>query len=297
MPDCRTTVAQAAPESEREQSDAARLSLAFADDAGTTRLVGREHFGPLRVQKPLYPEGGAVCHAIVVHPPGGVVGGDRLLVEATVGAHARALLTSPGAAKWYKANGKVSRQQVRLDVGAGASVEWMPQEAIFFDAADVRLEHSVDLAPDAAYIGCDIVCLGRRASGEGFDAGRIAQQTQIRRDGKIIWWEQGKLAGADMLASPLAMHGRSVCATMLAAGPALPAQQQAALLAALRALPENETGEAGALFGATQLKGVMLLRYLGHDSEAARRRMLAAWALLRPALLGRAAPPLRSWNT
>jgi len=297
MPDCRTTVAQAAPESHRDRSDEARLSLVFADDSGTTRLVGREHFGPLRVQKPLYPEGGAVCHAIVVHPPGGVVGGDRLLVEASVGADARALLTSPGAAKWYKANGKVSRQQVRLEVGPGASLEWMPQEAIVFDAADVRLEHGVALSGDAVYIGCDIVCLGRRASGEGFDAGSIAQRTQIRRDGKIIWWEQGRLAGADMLASPLAMHGRSVCATMLAAGPTLPAPRQAALLAALRGLPETDAGEAGALFGATQLKGVLLLRYLGDDSEAARRRMLAAWSLLRPALLGRAAPPLRSWNT
>lgn len=297
MPDCRTTVAQAAPVPDQDRSDTARLSLAFADDAGTTRLVGREHVGPLRVQKPLYPEGGAVCHAIVVHPPGGVVGGDRLLVEAAVGADARALLTSPGAAKWYKANGKVSRQQVRLDVGPGASLEWMPQEAIVFDAADVRLEHAVTLAADAVYIGCDIVCLGRRASGEGFDAGSIAQRTQIRRDDKIIWWEQGKLAGADMLASPLAMHGRSVCATMLAAGPTLPAPRHAALLAALRGLPETDAGEASALFGATQLKGVLLLRYLGDDSEAARRRMLAAWSLLRPALLGRAAPPLRSWNT
>jgi urease accessory protein len=303
MPDCRTMTSQSAPNAHPGQPDeeAARLTLRFADDVGTTRLVGREHFGPLRVQKPLYPEGPAVCHAIVVHPPGGVVGGDRLEVSASAGAGAQALLTTPGAAKWYKANGKVSQQQVTLDAGPGASIEWMPQEAIFFDAADVRLEHTVNLATGASYIGCDIVCLGRRASGESFGAGRLRQQTQIRRDGKIIWWEQGQLAGAVMLASPLAMHGRSVCATLLAAGKTLPAAEQAALLAALRALPagDQDAGalDAGALFGVTQLKGVLLLRYLGDDSEAARRCMLAAWALLRPALLGREAQPLRSWNT
>ena len=97
----------------------ARLQLGFADDAGTTRLLERSHFGPLRVQKPLYPEGPAVCHAIVVHPPGGIVGGDGLSIAATVGPGGRALLTSPGAAKWYKANGKLSRQRVTLAAGAG----------------------------------------------------------------------------------------------------------------------------------------------------------------------------------
>src|ERR1700737_2774164 len=100
----------------------ARLSLGFADDASTTRLVERSHFGPLRVQKPLYPEGGAVCHAIVVHPPGGVVGGDELTIGAAVGANARALITTPGAAKWYKANDRVSRQDVHLQIDANASL-------------------------------------------------------------------------------------------------------------------------------------------------------------------------------
>ncbi|HEV7817433.1 MAG TPA: urease accessory protein UreD [Janthinobacterium sp.] len=288
MPDCRTTDQHAAP----EQDTQARLTLGFADDAGTTRLVERCHFGPLRVQKPLYPEGGAVCHAIVVHPPGGVVGGDRLAISAHAGPSAHAFLATPGAAKWYRANGKISRQQVSLQAGPGAAIEWMPQESIFFDQADVVLEHSVCLAADARYIGCEILCLGRRASGESFSAGKITQRTQIRRDGKIIWWEQGALAGGGaMLASPLGMHGQSVCATLVAAGQAVPAALMDAMRAALA-----DFG-AGAACGATQLKGVLVARYLGHDSEAARRAMLAVWMLLRPHLLGREARIPRIWNT
>ncbi|MET3133232.1 urease accessory protein [Oxalobacteraceae bacterium GrIS 1.11] len=270
----------------------ARLTLVFADDTGTTRLVERAHCGPLRVQKALYPEGGAVCHAIIVHPPGGVLGGDQLSITAHVGASGHAFLTSPGAAKWYKANGHLSRQQVQLHAGAGASIEWLPQESIFFDQAQVALEHSVTLAADAVYFGCEIICLGRRASGECFDNGKITQHTRISRAGKLLWWEQGALlGGGDMLASPLGLHGHSVCATMIAVGAALPA----AALAGLR----QSVADAGlgAGFGVTHMKGLVVARHLGDDSERARRAMLMVWQGLRPFLLGRAGQVPRIWNT
>ena len=264
----------------------ASLTLRFADDAGTTRLVERRHSGPLRVQKPLYPEGGAVCHAIVVHPPGGVVGGDQLALDATVGEGARAFLTTPGAAKWYKANGRISRQSVRLEAGPGACIEWMPQETIFFNDAHVDLEQDIALAADACYLGCEILCMGRRASGETFRSGRVAQRTRIRRGGRLLWWEQGALT-PHAVASPLGLDGRSVCATLIAVGAQLPA----AVLAEVRAIG------AGEGYGATQMKGLLVVRHLGDDSEAAREIMLAVWRTLRPHLLGRAAFEPRSWRT
>ena len=268
----------------------AHLRLGFALHDGVSRLVERTHSGPLRVQKPLYPEGGAVCHAIIIHPPGGVVGGDQLAVDATVGDGAHAFLTSPGAAKWYRANGHVSGQHVVLRAGAGAAIEWLPQESIFFDQSCVRLRHTVDLAPDASYIGCDIVCLGRSASGETFNEGSIRQHVQIRRGGKLLWWEQGVLvAGGALMASPLGLAGHTVCATLIAVG----ASAAPAVVAALREIKVP----AGALFGATQMKSLVVVRLLCGDSEAARRIMLAAWQLLRPAMLGRAAVVPRIWNT
>ncbi len=268
----------------------AQLRLGFALHDGVSRLVERTHSGPLRVQKPLYPEGDAVCHAIIIHPPGGVVGGDQLAVDATVGEGARALLTSPGAAKWYRANGHVSGQHVVLRAGSGAAIEWLPQESIFFDQACVRLRHEVELAPDASYIGCDIVCLGRSASGEVFNTGSIDQQVQIRRGGKLLWWEQGVLAaGGALMASPLGLAGHTVCATLIAVG----TQVTPAVLAAVRGIGVP----AGAAFGATHMKSLVVVRLLCGDCEAARRIMLAAWQLLRPAMLGRDAVVPRIWNT
>jgi len=267
----------------------ARLSLGFGDNAGVTRMVERSHFGPLRVQKPLYPEGGAVCHAIVVHPPGGVVGGDELTVDVRAGEHANALLATPGAAKWYKANGKISRQQVRIDAGANASIEWLPQETIFFDGAHVQLDHAVTLAADASYIGCEILCFGRTASGESFASGRIEQRTSIRRGGKLLWFEQGNLtAGSAAMTSPLGLGGKTVCATLIAVGKVVPV----AVIGALR-----DAGNGEAAYGVTQMKSVVVVRYLGDSSEAARRLMISAWQMLRPALSGRDAIVPRIWNT
>ncbi|SNT02132.1 urease accessory protein [Noviherbaspirillum humi] len=269
----------------------AQLALGFADDGGTTRLVERSHSGPLRVQKPLYPEGAAPCHAIVVHPPGGVVGGDQLALDIRLQPMAHALIATPGAAKWYKANGRQSAQTVTIDIAAGAALEWLPQETIFFDQAEVALETTIALHGDARYLGCEILCFGRTASGERFDSGRIAQRTRITRDGRLLWLEQGALDAA-LLGSPLMLAGRTVCATLIAVGPALPPSVLAQVRESCAALaPEAD------LFGATQMKTVLVVRHLGQSSEVARRVMLQAWRVLRPALLGREAVVPRIWNT
>ena len=98
----------------------ARLELGFAMQDGVTRLRHNRHQGPLRVQKALHPEGPAVCHAILVHPPGGIKAGDRLEIAASVDAQAHAFLTSPGATKWYRGDDGPAYQTIDLDVGPGA---------------------------------------------------------------------------------------------------------------------------------------------------------------------------------
>ncbi|MBD8632013.1 urease accessory protein UreD [Oxalobacteraceae sp. CFBP 8755] len=262
----------------------ASLALGFVRDGDTTRLVRRTHRGPLRVQKALYPEGPGACHVIVVHPPGGVVGGDRLEIDVDAGPACSVLATSPGAAKWYRANGRVSQQAVRLRIAAGAAIEWLPQETIFYDAASVDLDHDVDLTAGSTYIGSEVLCFGRVAAGEAFTRGRIRQRTRIRQEGRLLWWEQGILT-PDGIASPLGMRGHAVCATLLAVGRPVPA----ALQAHVRALDPQ--------LASSQVKSVFVVRYLGDDGEAARAVMAQVWALLRPHLLDRPACPPRIWLT
>ena len=262
----------------------ASLRLAFARDGDCTRLVRRAHRGPLRVQKALYPEGPGACHVIVVHPPGGIVGGDRLDIAFDVPAGCHVLATSPGATKWYRANGRMSRQDVHLAAGPDAAIEWLPQETIFYDGAAVETTIDVDLAPGAVYIGADTLCFGRQASGERFERGRIRQRTRIRIDGRPVWWEQGDATPA-ALASPLGLGGHSVCATLVAVGRPAPA----ALLAALRAVDP--------LLAVSQLKQVCAARWIGDDGERARAALTGAWGLLRPHLLDRPACTPRIWNT
>ncbi|WP_426113579.1 urease accessory protein UreD [Massilia sp. PWRC2] len=285
MPECTLPPCAIAP---RPAAWQASLRLRFVRDGGVTRLVERRHMGPLRVQKALYPEGAAICHAIVVHPPGGVVGGDTLAIDVELGPAAHVLLTTPGAGKWYRANGRISRQTVQLRAGAGAAVEWLPQDTIFFNDATVHLEHHVELAEGARYIGAELLCFGRRASGETFSTGVVRQRTEIRSGGKLVWWEQGAIDASDPAAtmhSPIGLGGASVCATLIGVGAPLPA----ALLAQIRALDGR--------LAASQVKTVFVARLLGDDSESARRIMTAAWQLLRPHLLGCAAPLPRIWQT
>jgi len=264
----------------------ASLALGYARAGAATRLVQRAHSGPLRVQKAFYPEGEAVCHNILLHPPAGIAGGDELSIDITASAASHALLTTPGAAKWYRANGRPAWQRVRIVAGPDARVEWLPQETIFFDATDAHLVHEVDLAPGARYLGCDVLCFGRSASGERFASGTVRQQLQVRQAGRLLWWDQGLLhGGSSAMQSPHVLGGATVCATLLAAG----RSADAALLAQLRALDPA--------LGATALKSVLVLRYLGHDAEQARKLMALAWQTMRPYWMERPATELRIWNT
>jgi urease accessory protein len=269
----------------------AALDLGFERRGDNTILLRRQHVGPLRIQKPLYPEGRDICHGIVLHPPAGIAGGDQLRIGIEVGEGASALLTTPGAGKWYRSAGPFGEQIVSIKVGAGGTAEWLPQESILFSGAEACMRTTLELAEGARYLGVETICFGRRASGESFDRGSLTLATDIHLDGQPIWHERGRIdGGSPLMNSPIGLAGYSVCSTVLAAGIATSAET----LSACRGVSPVE---AGARWGVTAMSQLFVGRYLGHSAEAARLWFIELWRYLRPALMGREMAVPRIWNT
>lgn len=267
----------------------AALSLAYARRGARSVLARRSHVGPLAVQRPLYPEGDAVCHTILVHPPAGIAGGDRLQVNVSVEAGAHALLTTPGAGKWYRSAGELGALVQRIEVAAGSVCEWLPQESIVYDGALGELSTEVRLQGDACFIGSEMLCFGRTASGERFRHGELAMHVRIERDGRPLWLERGVVRGGDaLLSAAVGLQGQPVSGSFVVASPRCDAD----LLAAWREV-EPVAGE-GAV---TMLPGLLVARWLGPACEPGRAWFARLWATARPAVAGRAAHLPRIWNT
>ncbi len=212
----------------------AELNLRFSRRDGHSLLASRSHRGPLVVQKPLYPEGKSICHAIILHPPGGIAGGDRLSLNVDVESDAHALLTTPGAGKWYKANGREASQHLGFRVHENAILEWLPQENIVYDDAQAVWNARVDLAESACYAGWEIICLGRQACGEQFRTGNLRQNLRIYRSSRLIWGEHANLKGGDnLLTSAAGLRGSPVTATFVVAAGTTPTHVQESCRAVL----------------------------------------------------------------
>lgn len=271
----------------------ARLELKFERRGPRTVLAHRAHHGPLAFQRALYPEGEAVCHGILLHPPAGIAGGDELCFAIGIGSDAHVLLTTPGAGKWYRSAGPTGRLEQHLSVGAGGICEWLPQESIVFDAAVGEINTEVELAGDACFIGSEVLVFGRSGSGERFTRGRLSLSTRLRRDGRTLWLERGRVdGGGALLESPVGLAGSPVCGTLLAASPLIDEPAGGELLAACRDVVPA-LGEAAV----TRLPGLLVARYLGPGAEPAREWISALWRRLRPALAGVPMATPRIWNT
>lgn len=273
----------------RQQGWHAALSLAYARRGERSVLVRRSHVGPLVVQRPLYPEGDTVCHTVLVHPPAGIAGGDRLQVTVQVDDGAHALLTTPGAGKWYRSAGAAGALVQRIAVAAGGVCEWLPQESIVYDGALGELATEVRLQGDACFVGSEMLCFGRTAAGERFGRGEMAMRIRIERDGRPQWLERGVLRGGDaLLGAAVGLQGQPVSGSFIVASPRCDAD----LLAAWRDIVPA-AGEGGV----TLLPGLLVARWLGPACEPGREWFARLWASVRPAVAGRAARTPRIWNT
>ncbi|GAP33568.1 urease accessory protein UreD [Piscinibacter sakaiensis] len=270
----------------------ARLSLGYDAADGRTRAEDR-HEGPLRVLASLYPEGPAICHHVLVHPPGGLVGGDRLDIALRLGPGSHAVLTTPGATRFYRSGGPTARQQVQARLAAGARLEWLPLETICHRAARADNRLSFALEPGAEMIGWDLLALGLPASGEAFDAGQVDQRIELEG----AWLERASIDATDrrLLDGPVGWAGHRVLGTgWCGAGSPWPAATREALLEAARAVAVPPDTVAGV----TAPDGrALVARVLAPRVEPALAWLAAVRAAWRGRLWGLAPNPPRIWRT
>lgn len=261
-----------------------RLHLHYRRDGDRTVALDR-HEGPLRVLQRLYPEGEAVCHHVLVHPPGGLVGGDRLDIDLRMEADTHAVVTTPGAARFYRSEGAAAVQQAHLQLGPRARLEWLPLETLAYDGCRGENHLRLDLAPGAQAMGWDVLALGLPAAEAPFRRGSFLQHLQCGSR----WLERGRIDGADtaLLDAPMGWAGRRTLALLWFATEASTGDVlgERLLAAAREELPPPGTAlEAGV----TQPeRGVVVLRALAHRVEPAwhllqavrRRWRLLAWGL------------------
>ncbi len=267
------------------------LQLKFSHRHGKTQLIHERVQAPLKVQRPFYPEGEAVCHSVVLHTAGGIVGGDRLSQSIHLEPNTHALLTTAAASKIYRSNGQQARQTIEIQVDAGACLEWLPQETIVFNGAIYRQDLRVELAPGANWLGWEVTRFGRSARGEKFLQGEWRSHTEVWQQGQPLWIDRQWLPGGEETFNSLhGLAGLPVVASLAWVGQAVSPEivDKARMLWSA----QERQGEAGV----TQLISGLLCRYRGSSTFEVRNWFTDVWQLLRLSLLGRPVTKPRVWQ-
>ncbi len=270
-----------------DQGWQAYLQLGYDRRGGRTVLSRRRHHGPLAVQKTFHPEG-ETCHTYILHPPGGVAAGDTLHIDAQLDAHSHALITTPAAGKIYRSDGAVSCLRQRLQVAAGAVVEWLPQENILFSGCRAQTSTDIHLAGDARCLAWETTCFGRPACGERYTQGWLRQSLQLWRDGKPLFIDRQHVVGGEALQQAAwGLDDQPVHGVMLATA------MDAALLDSI----DESLRPADRHLALSLVGDVFVARYLGPSATDAQLLFRRWWHLLRPLLLQRPACEPRIWHT
>ncbi len=280
-----------------------KLNLVYAHRQGTTALIHNSHQAPLKVQRPFYPEGQEVCHSVILHTAGGVVGGDRLRCNFHLQPNAQALITTATASKIYRSNGIQARQSIEIQVDTGACLEWLPQETIVFNGAIYRQDLRVELATGASWIGWEITRFGRSARKEKFLQGEWRSHTEIWQQGVPLWIDRQWLPASDeVFHSPHGLFGKPIVGSLVFVGqevsPDLVEKARNLWKFPTRTdvLPERLFPTPPSSAGVTLLGNGLLCRYRGSVTSEVRNWFISVWQLLRLSFLSRGNCLPRVWQ-
>lgn len=269
------------------QNWSASLDLKFNAGEAKTRLVPIRRYGPLSVQRPFYPEGD-VCHTYLLHPPGGVVGGDQLELKIRCESHTASLLTTPGATKFYKSAQMTAALTQSLVVDDSATLEFLPQENIYFPGALVQAHTRVELVEGSSVLLWEKHCFGRPANAEKFDSGRVKTRLDINQQGQLIYSETQRVDDA-VISHACGLRNNPVMGTFVIYSRSLDKK----IITDCRELDYR-----GGIAGVTQpIDSLLLIRYMGESTQALNDYFVKLWEIVRSPVLNRSACHPRIWNT
>ena len=264
----------------------ARLDLGFQKKSFRTVLARRRRTGPLSVQRAFYPEGD-ICHVYLLHPPGGVVGGDRLETNVECDSQSHALLTTPGATKFYRSAGERVVQLQVFNVADNAVLEWLPQESIYFPGARVASSLTLNLQGSANVALWEIHCLGRPVIDEKFDDGQLDIHWKIFREDKPVLIERLRVSN-DSLKRLSLLNNKPVVGTFIISN---------ANGAVIESIQQQDFSNKSESLATTLIDDFLVVRYLGNSTENAKQYFLNIWSTVRKPCLGHDAVVPRIWNT
>ncbi len=254
------------------------LKLVYAYNRGQTKLASAYSQAPLKIQRPFYPEGNTICHSVILHTAGGIVGGDRLCQDIHLQPQTQALITTPAASKIYRSNGQSGRQKIIIRIGDRGYLEYLPQETIVFNGAIFRQNLHIELGRQATWLAWEIIRFGRSARGEIFNQGEWRAYTEVWQQGKPLWIDRQWLPGNEELFFSLnGLAGKPVVGTLSWIGKPV----TSTLVQEVRNLwqPQKDSSE----MGVTQLLQGLLCRYRGDSITEVKNWFIPVWQLLRQA--------------
>ena len=269
---------------------------------GRSALLLNERRGPLQVQRPFKQANGSV-HLYILHPPGGVVGGDSIDIKVSAREGSRALVTTPSATKFYRVdNGDLQQiQGCQLTSKQGAVLEWLPLETIVFRGASPGMTTDVHLEADGRFVGWEILALGRTASGEQFSHGTCQAHWHIYRDASLLHRENLIIDSQDQTFADAkwGLASATVAGTLFISNCPMDPSFDDHLARLRHQLSESSLPSTDGQLAQLELtqKGELLIaRYLGHSTEACRAGLNAVRHSVL-SQLGLSADDARIWST
>ena len=266
----------------------ANLQLDFTYRNNKTFLTNKQHHGPLLVQRPFYPEDNKCCHVYIIHPPGGIVGGDALNIQSTLSNNTHALITTPAATKFYRTNGLKAKQVQIINMQEKATLEWLPQETVFFNQTQAETTTRINIKPDSQFIAWEIQCYGFPANQLAFNQGECVQKLEIWQDKTPLLLEANRITGGDkIIDAPWGLHSHQAVGTMVFS---------CAQVDSIKELLQTPKFES-VLTAFTHVHDFMIVRALSTYAEEIKNLFIDVWKQIRLSLIGIQPCPPRIWNT